>query len=242
MRNGRLLVAVIAIAAAWACSSAGSNKKPSDSSDADADADSDSDTDADSDTDTETETETETVAEGEWCDNEMGLCWQNPAVLHLGLNWYEAAGAPHTTLNPEGAVDYCGDLVWGGHSDWRLPQIDELIGLIRGCDAGIVAGEDIRSECGVVDPNCLDYTCQENDPECIPCMFLEGPDDDPPGCFWEPDLEGPCAVNRPYWSVSPYTHYPDYAWMVYFPGAAVTCRKLTNKGLVRCVRAVEGPD
>jgi hypothetical protein len=118
------------MAAAWACSSAGGTKKPGSSSDGDADAD--ADTDADADVDADTDTETEPVSEGEWCDEETELCWQNPAE-NVEMCWYHAAGEPHITLNPDGVIDYCGELVWAGHSDWRLPEIDELIGLIRGC-------------------------------------------------------------------------------------------------------------
>ena len=234
MKKRVVWFAALALFSAEACTSAASGGKPGSSSDADTDAD----TDADADSDTEIDTD----LEGEWCDGEADLCWQNP-VEDVEMNWYHAAGESHITLNPYGAVDYCGDLVWAGHSDWRLPEIDELIGLIRGCQAGDTTGQDECSECGVVDPDCLDYTCKEDDPNCEPCPYLEGPDDDPPGCFWEPELRGPCAESdKAYWSVSPYTHDPDYAWMVYFPAAAVVDGELESKALVRCVRDGEGPD
>ncbi len=76
-------------------------------------------------------------------DDVTGLMWQQCAAGLSGpgcatgsvatYNWYEATGTADATHNPGGAVDYCGDLVWGGHNDWVLPTVNELAGIV---DAG----------------------------------------------------------------------------------------------------------
>ena len=250
MRKLIVLKIALIIAAAGACSSAGGTKKLAASSDADADADVDTDADAD------TDTETETASEGEWCDEETELCWQNPPENVL-MSWYHAAGEPHITLNPNGAIDYCGDLVWAGHSSWRLPEIDELIGLLRGCDWGIATGDETGSSCGVSDPECLDFECYST-PSCQACEPLKGPDNDPPGCYWAPELQGPCPHPDPgppapdprlafYWSSSPWHDNPAppkaYSWLALFSGGTVSGHERQKERSVRCVRDGSGsPD
>jgi hypothetical protein len=49
------------------------------------------------------------------------------------MNWYRASGTADPTYNPGGATDTCGNLDWGGHTDWRLPSVKELSGIV---DAG----------------------------------------------------------------------------------------------------------
>jgi len=69
------------------------------------------------------------------------LMWQGCAAGLTGAgcvdgdaesyNWYEATGTPDDTYNPGGAVDYCGDLDWGGYTDWRLPTVRELSWIVN---------------------------------------------------------------------------------------------------------------
>jgi hypothetical protein len=49
------------------------------------------------------------------------------------MNWYWASGTADPTYNPGGVTDTCGNLDWGGHTDWRLPTVKELSGIV---DAG----------------------------------------------------------------------------------------------------------
>ncbi len=77
-------------------------------------------------------------------DLETGLAWPNPRFTDLGsgtiqdnLTGLEWVKAPHslsgnsgaTTWN--GAIDRCNNLVYAGHSDWRLPSIKELESLVN---------------------------------------------------------------------------------------------------------------
>lgn len=174
--------------------------------------DTNGDTDADSDTDADV-----CSASGNWYDAAMGLCWQNPPS--------------EDSFNGDDAMAYCDGLSLGGFNDWRLPMIQELISLIRGCVDGVETGDLSTSDCGVSDPNCLAWNCWEA--ACNNCDYYTGPDDDPDGCYWDPSLAGYCNC---YWSSSLFAGSGSAAWYVYFNGGHVNnaVKSLTYK--VRCVR------
>ena len=122
------------------------------------------------------------------------------------------------------AVDHCEQLTTAGHDDWRLPKIQELISLIRGCGS---------SRCGVTDPECLDSSCNDG-PDCQYCTIFEGPGNS--GCFWDPGLSGSCTW---YWSSS---IRENYVWNVSFGGGNqndvdIDTPEFTYHEHVRCVRS-----
>ena len=199
--------------------------------DGDSDADTDSDTDTDTDTDADTDTGTDDDCPG-WYDSVWHVCWQNPANLP-SMNWYEAVGEEDTDHNPGGAIDYCGDLDESGYTDWRLPDIDELLSLMRGCvDADATGGMDF-STCGVTDPMCLDlYSCDE-DPECAWCEPLGGPG--VTGCYWDPAILDACGYG-PIWSSSGLSNSSGSAWVVRFRYGGVSFESKNTWGEVHCVR------
>ena len=57
-------------------------------------------------------------------DPSTGLCWSKSAMIGLGGN---------RRTNVTEAEDSCEHLSSGGHTDWRLPTVDELRSLIVGC-------------------------------------------------------------------------------------------------------------
>ncbi|MFO8073373.1 MAG: DUF1566 domain-containing protein [Polyangia bacterium] len=124
------------------------------------------------------------LCEGGFRDTDTGLCWQDPPSEY-DLNWFEASGTEDPYSNPE-ATDYCGSGEWGDHTDWRLPDIDELISLMRGCIAGDATGDLSSSICGVEDPGCLEQVCDSDD--CEWCTGWSGPGQG--GCYWDPTLIG----------------------------------------------------
>jgi len=151
-----------------------------------------------------------------WADPSSGLMWQNGReVGQVGRPWRLANR-------------YCRYLTWGGYSDWRLPTIDELRSLIRGCGATAPGGA-----CGVTDACRADDCWNES---CVGCDFLEGPGVD--GVYWPAGVTGYYSwyTNYPYWSSSLVVGYSDVAWQVFFEDAGI----YSSAGYVamRCVRSL----
>jgi hypothetical protein len=74
-----------------------------------------------------------------------------PRALSIAATKLEWMNPPGTS-DVAGALAYCDALVLGGHDDWRLPTIDELRSLIRGCANTVTGGP-----CGASD------TCRSGD-------------------------------------------------------------------------------
>ena len=143
----------------------------------------------------------------EWTDSNTGLIWQ---VSSAGsLSWEEAKS-------------HCENDNYGGHSNWRLPTIDELRTLIRGCSATETGGS-----CGVTD-SCLDSSCQDN--SCIECSSGEGSNG---GCYGPSQLDNPCGW---FWSSSAVADNDFYAWYVYFYNGYVNYSYVYRGYNARCVR------
>jgi hypothetical protein len=181
---------------------------------ADVDTDADGDTDADSDPDAGADCD---PAWG-WYDVATGLCWENPPSGIALSSWDEAE-------------PYCDGLSIGGFDDWRLPLIQELISLIRGCVDGVATGDLGPSGCGADDPGCLEESC--SDASCAACDDLAGPGGYP-SCFWDPELGSDCCS---YWSASVSATDAEDAWYVFFQqGTADVGVKSFDGGYARCVR------
>jgi hypothetical protein len=144
-------------------------------------------------------------------DPETGLVWQNPALDDL-LMWQEA-------------MEYCAELVHGGYDDWRLPDVDELQTLLRGCPGA--------EDCGVDDPECLTSDCNDG-PNCGGCEDWEGPTTD--GCYTVGYLEGWCEL---YWSRSPAVPGVYRFWLVDFVQAKTPSDEIGYANGVRCIRGPE---
>jgi hypothetical protein len=183
--------------------------------------DSDTGTDTDADTDTSSggcdETiDTDSETPGEWVDPNSVLIWQDPPY-GKGSCW-------------DTAVEYCEALGNG----WRLPNINELRSLIRGCPQNELGGE-----CGLSDPDCLDVSCAE---ACEPCKPLVGPG--LCGCYWDEELNGFCLPspeysNGVYWSSSKDTTEGNGGsrWVVDFSRASVDAYSTFSMNrAIRCVR------
>lgn len=164
--------------------------------------------DGDDDSDTDTGDPEGCSGDDVWLDDESGLCWQLQPN-ESGLDWFEAG-------------DYCTNLELGAYDDWRLPMIQELISLVRGCGS---------SECGVSDPECLESSCSTG-PDCDPCESFVGPG--PGGCYWPSDLEGSCEDR--YWSSSISANHPQLKWILEFENAEPSRDEDAQIDFVRCVR------
>jgi hypothetical protein len=159
--------------------------------------------------------------EGEsvWEDPETGLCWMREEaklVFPDGdttyyMNWWDA-----TTV--------CSNLDWDGYSDWRLPEIQELVGLVRGCPS---------ESCPVHDPDCLLITCDDAI-QCEECEPREGPGEE--GCYWPGEMGPECPFY--YWSDSTSLPYAELVWTLDFSIAGIyPWNRNVNTWPVRCVRS-----
>jgi hypothetical protein len=146
--------------------------------------------------------------EGEsvWEDPETGLCWMRDDVYlddEFWLNWIDSLTA-------------CSKLELEGQAGWRLPRIQELVGLVREC---------FSTECPVHDPDCLDSGCNNN-PICEGC---DGSQE-----YWPEDMD---LGGYGYWSGSSLADYDSLAWMVQFSRGQIRSRnKFWEKNFVRCVK------
>ncbi len=177
-------------------------------------------------TELEAEQEEEPPYEPIWRDPDTLLYW--PLTRDAGT-WSESE-------------QYCEDLEWGGHSDWRLPTVTELRSLIRGC------GADLDSDCMVfeddrdlgVNSQCIYETCDSmycvgmQEPceieECEKCPFVYNQ------CYW-PEVFGTCPSSADYWSsTAERWGMEEEHWYVGFKhGSVIWGRDSYVKG-ARCVR------
>lgn len=124
-------------------------------------------------------------------------------------------------MNWPKAIDYCRNLNEGGHSDWRLPDIDELRTLIKNCPKTETGGE-----CRVSEKNgCLHEKCWKN----------------PYGsCYCERKSDigyySKLGDENSLWSYSSDSFLTSYAWCVDFEEGYVFENNRFSKHHVRCVR------
>ena len=152
-------------------------------------------------------------------DGTTGLCWQDPPEASY-MDW-------------EQAIAWCDELTVGGASDWRLPNIEELASLLRGCDDGTIGSASTESSCTLLPEGCAAEDACVDQAACGECSYYEGPAAD--GCYWEGALTGACT--NAYWSASTDGGNGINPWFVTFgngsvggPGTA------TSVFHVRCMR------
>ena len=162
---------------------------------------------------------------GIWTDPESGLMWMDPPV-------YFAPGSPK---NWTVAKESCESLVLEGHEDWRLPTLDELRTLIRGCENTMAGGA-----CAATDA-CFNPECFVDSPPCFDgCPASEGPVDAGAGmgCYW-PEAFGMKASCFLYWSslsVPTTDTLTTYIATVNFDDATVDYFPEDGNLDIRCVR------
>jgi len=155
-----------------------------------------------------------------YLDETTGLMWQNCWEDELYLSWQEA-------------MDYCDDLDLDGYTDWRLPDIDELISLLRGCVDGTPTGDLSPSACVMTPAGCAATDSCGGVSSCTHCWWNSGPGAD--GCYWDPALVGTCST---YWSSSSHVPYTSDTWTVSFHSGCVCSYddKVFDFFYARCVR------
>jgi hypothetical protein len=104
------------------------------------------------------------------CLHDFGLTWSDPdSGLEWAMHLYPefSSGAKFFVAYQE-AKAYCDGLQWAAHDDWRLPSINELRTLVRGCPATMPGGA-----CGYAD-GCVAWNCDESG-ACVGCEQFQGP-------------------------------------------------------------------
>ncbi|MBN1543848.1 DUF1566 domain-containing protein [Candidatus Woesearchaeota archaeon] len=149
------------------------------------------------------------VRAGAWCDPDTALCWQ-----------YEP---PATTYALPDAIAYCDGLELDGSTEWRLPTIDELRTLVRGCPDSEMGGA-----CEIIDGCNAD--CDSS--PCFSCEFMETE------CYLPEAIPGCTGWAR---SSSVIADRPDHSWVINFETAHVagSYSQLGDNSVpasVRCVR------
>jgi hypothetical protein len=145
-----------------------------------------------------------------WKDDATGLTWQDPPFPDQS-GWSDGRAA-------------CEALSLDGHADWRLPTVDELRTLVRGCAATVTGGS-----CGVTDA-CFTDACFTD--VCQGCVENGGPGSD--GSYRLPVLTGDYMTS---WTSLGPNDAPDQAWTVGFGGAHVLTYPRDQDNInTRCVR------
>ena len=167
-----------------------------------------------------------------WCDDETGLCWQDPQKDAYDL---EDPGL----IQPD-AVRYCEELVLGGYDDWRLPNIDEMRTVIDGNPPAEAGGA-----CPMTEGSPRD---DMGDEACGPIASCAGPGMG--SCYWIPEFTGTCcdkpdpaSVGHPLEFVSSTVSSDDPNWVgcVLYDNGAVSFNHINSFADARCVRDAPTP-
>lgn len=151
------------------------------------------------------------------CTGGEKYCWYDAVT---GIYWQDPPQGNTATQNA--AATFCANLDLGGHGDWVLPDVDELISLIRGSD---------YANCSIDYPACHGWTAQ-----CLmgcpgPSASYGGPG--PGGCYTPAALEGNCSF---YWSRTADALDSADGWEIDFRDASYGAPDDGELDSVRCMR------
>jgi len=150
------------------------------------------------------------------------LIQSKPGGQVENLYWSSRASGK---MNWNSAVSYCENLTEDGHSDWRLPNIDELRTIIKNCPKTETGGECNVSEKG----GCLSQQCLGEPSEglCF-CTYKESN-----GGYYS-KLGDPDGIWL--WSSSALPDNSNKRWRVGFSTGLVISSEASVGFHVRCVR------
>ena len=154
------------------------------------------------------------------CTEQLTLCIHDP---EHNLYWQRESAAV-VYSDALFAMGDCQDLVVGHFDDWRLPTVDEMRTLIRGCP---------NSEDGSDCPPWISDGSWHTSPECDGCSFGDGPAS---GCYWIDSLVGGCSIS-PFWTSSLVNLLSTDRWTVDFQTASFSAPQ--GMAAFRCVRSGE---
>lgn len=156
-----------------------------------------------------------------WFDSNTNLMWQKSPSENR-TEWKNAA-------------EYCESMMLGDYADWRLPSIDELRTLVRGCP-----NVETTGLCCISENACTWYGgcndegfCPHNPKYCdcdVPCSCCanKGPNN---GCYGPSELDGPC---KDFWSRT--ASSGDFGWGLDFSASRTFASPWPICSHIRCVR------
>ena len=138
-----------------------------------------------------------------------------------GLTWQVVVGSASSFL---GSQLYCDGLQAAGSSDWRLPTIEDLRSLTRGCPELALTGTCNLSSGGCESMSCRDAACIE---------FCSG--EEPDGaCHWPMDVDGSCTAGA-YWSSTSVADQAGDRWTIDLASGGLRFEAEHENALARCV-------
>lgn len=161
------------------------------------------------------------------CNQQTELCWQDPQRKAYDPSDYG--------LTASEAGRYCEELVLGGYADWRLPDSNELRGLIAGNQATEPGGL-CKLTIGGVRSETLNGACWGTKP-------YAGPGAN--GCYINDWLTGTCNKSGPptatqvleIWAANGPSDTELWQAYVSFDSGSLGYNHINSAGDVRCVRA-----
>jgi hypothetical protein len=166
------------------------------------------------------------------CDEQSELCWQDPQRKAYEQSDYGLVAAE--------AGRYCEELVLGGYADWRLPDINELRGLIAGNKATEPGGQ-CKLTVGKERSETHSGACWGGKP-------YAGPGAN--GCYIKDWLTGTCNKAGPptatqvleVWAVNKPSDTDLWQAYVSFDTGSMGYNHANSAGDVRCVRDGLAPE
>jgi pimeloyl-ACP methyl ester carboxylesterase len=160
------------------------------------------------------------------CDERSDLCWQDPQRKAYDQSDYGLTAAE--------AGRYCAELVLGGYADWRLPDINELRGLIAGNPATETGGQ-CKLTIGQERSETLSGACWGR-------QLYAGPGAN--GCYIKDSLTGTCnkpgpptaTQNLEVWAANQPSDTDGWQAYVSFDSGSMGYNHINSAGDVRCVR------
>jgi len=172
--------------------------------------------------DTDTQGESDAgVNSGEEAESKFTV-WNDP---NSGLFWIDPTA--ETNLSRQGGIDFCDQLMLDGKDDWRLPTLDELRSLIRGCP-----DTELDGRCQVWEGSGYDDLKSKTNAPCSGCEKNDGPHAETGG-YYDSELGG---LSSYYWSSSEDVDRSGYAWNIFFVEGAITSQAADRLFQIRCCR------
>lgn len=147
-----------------------------------------------------------------------GTAQAEQTVVREGREWQYGGSA--TKMNWQATIDYCTNLVEGGHDDWHLPAIEELKSIIYCSNGTQVTGGAYYNTTysGAIHP----WACRDGNSASYASPTID------------PSFESYAAF---FWSATPGTGDPNGAWGVDFGTGFVAGSGKVGLGYARCVRS-----